>query len=130
MKDLLDLTGFFVGNLFDFAFFPHALAFVVFGIAAGGEVSTQPHRDGSGGDLGQSGDDDEAAVVDCSRRCRQPEAKGTVSPSDMPMTTSRTTSPAVKWRSMCGVCGMFSELGMGFQVVECALRDLAFTFVA
>src|SRR6185436_8195407 len=33
-------------------------------------------------------------------------AKGTVKPSDMPMTTSRTTSPAVKWRSICGVCGM------------------------
>src|SRR2546426_7605899 len=33
-------------------------------------------------------------------------ANGTVKPSDMPMTTSRTTSPAVKWRSICGVCGM------------------------
>src|SRR5579885_291994 len=33
-------------------------------------------------------------------------AKGTVSPSDMPMTTSRTASPAVKCFSMCGVSGM------------------------
>ena len=28
-------------------------------------------------------------------------AKGTVRPSAMPMTASRTTSPAVKWRSTC-----------------------------
>src|SRR5579884_489094 len=33
-------------------------------------------------------------------------AKGTVSPSDMPMTISRTVSPAVKCCSTCGVCGM------------------------
>src|SRR5579884_245079 len=33
-------------------------------------------------------------------------AKGTVSPSDIPMTISRTVSRAVKWRSTCGVCGM------------------------
>jgi len=33
-------------------------------------------------------------------------ANGTVSPSDIPITTSRTLSPAVKCRSMCGVCGM------------------------
>src|SRR5215472_10808831 len=45
-------------------------------------------------------------------------AKGTVSPSDMPMTTSRTTSPAVKWRSMCGVCGMVSQIGMLFDVLH------------
>src|SRR5512140_3790365 len=34
-------------------------------------------------------------------------AKGTVSPSDIPMTTSRTASVAVKCRSTCGwLCGM------------------------
>src|SRR5215831_4341703 len=33
-------------------------------------------------------------------------ANGTVNPSDMPITISRTVSPAVKWRSMCRVCGM------------------------
>src|SRR5262249_34905379 len=33
-------------------------------------------------------------------------AKGTVSPSDMPITTSRTVSPAVKWRSMWRVWGI------------------------
>src|SRR5437868_832443 len=33
-------------------------------------------------------------------------ANGTVSPSDMPMTTSRTISLAVKWRSVCRVSGM------------------------
>src|SRR5689334_915601 len=35
-------------------------------------------------------------------------ANGTVNPSDMPMTMSRTTSPAVKCFSMCGVCGIRS----------------------
>src|SRR5437867_1935244 len=33
-------------------------------------------------------------------------AKGTVRPSDIPITTSRTTSLAVKWRSIWGVCGI------------------------
>jgi len=41
---------------------------------------------------------------------RQPaaSAKGTVNPSDIPITMSRTTSLAVKWRSVCGVCGIRS----------------------
>src|SRR3970040_2153580 len=33
-------------------------------------------------------------------------ANGTVSPSDIPMTRSRTVSLPRKWRSTCGVCGM------------------------
>src|SRR5579864_2134563 len=33
-------------------------------------------------------------------------ANGTVSPSDIPMTTSRTDSGAVKWCSVCGVAGI------------------------
>src|ERR1700694_1418383 len=33
-------------------------------------------------------------------------ANGTVNPSDMPITMSRTASPAVKCRSICGVCGI------------------------
>jgi hypothetical protein len=37
-------------------------------------------------------------------------ANGTVSPSAMPITMSRTASLEVKWRSMCGVCGMFASL--------------------
>src|SRR5579883_2820024 len=35
-------------------------------------------------------------------------AKGTVRPSDMPMTISRTVSPAVKCCSTCGVWGITS----------------------
>src|ERR1700678_1912624 len=34
-------------------------------------------------------------------------AKGTVRPSAIPMTMSRTNSDAVKCDSTCGVCGMF-----------------------
>src|SRR5437899_5388821 len=37
-------------------------------------------------------------------------AKGTVSPSAIPITTSRTTALAVKWRSIWGVCGMRAGL--------------------
>src|SRR5256885_17074807 len=37
-------------------------------------------------------------------------ANGTVRPSDMPMTTSRTVSLAVKWRSVCGVRGIAGAL--------------------
>src|SRR5271165_6499866 len=33
-------------------------------------------------------------------------AKGTVNPSDMPITMSRTVSDEVKCFSMCGVCGI------------------------
>src|SRR5438093_13279375 len=39
------------------------------------------------------------------------KAKGTVSPSDIPMTMSRTVSPAVKCFSMWGVCGMPPPVG-------------------
>src|SRR6266508_1852275 len=37
-------------------------------------------------------------------------ANGTVRPSDMPMTTSRTTSDAVKCFSTCGACGRAPSL--------------------
>src|SRR5271166_4383963 len=40
-------------------------------------------------------------------------AKGTVKPSDMPMTMSRTVSEAVKCFSMCGVCGIRHHLREG-----------------
>src|ERR1700745_860821 len=44
-------------------------------------------------------------------------ANGTVSPSAMPMTTSRTNSPAVKGFSMWGVVGILrSDLRMRFEI--------------
>src|SRR5271157_4653351 len=36
-------------------------------------------------------------------------AKGTVSPSDIPITMSRTTSEPVKCCSTCGICGIVSS---------------------
>jgi hypothetical protein len=36
-------------------------------------------------------------------------AKGTVNPSAIPMTMSRTVSLAVKWRSVCRVLGIRCE---------------------
>ena len=64
MKTCCDFARFFVGDLCDFALFADALAGVMLGVAAGGEVSAEAHRDGAGGDFGKPGDDDEAAVVD------------------------------------------------------------------
>src|SRR5438045_1951909 len=54
-------------------------------------------------------------------------AKGTVSPSAIPMTTSRTNSPAVKCFSTCGVVGIFlSDLRMSLQILLSFAHDLAF----
>src|SRR5580765_2089566 len=44
-------------------------------------------------------------------------ANGTVRPSDIPMTTSRTVSPAVKCRSTCGVCGIAGRPCLSSDVV-------------
>ena len=63
-EDLLHFARFFVGDLLHLARLALPLAFVVLGIALGGQVSAQSHGDGAGGDLGQSGDDDDVAVVD------------------------------------------------------------------
>src|SRR5215472_12204432 len=57
-------------------------------------------------------------------------AKGTVRPSDIPITTSRTTSPAVKCFSRCGVCGMASQLGMTGEVVQGPSRHFALALIA
>ena len=51
------------------------------------------------------------AVMTTRGRIAAPErpaasAKGTVKPSDMPITMSRTTAEAVKCFSTCGVCGI------------------------
>src|SRR5882762_7684517 len=44
-------------------------------------------------------------------------ANGTVRPSAIPITTSRTNRPAVKCFSTCGVIGIgVSDLGMGFEI--------------
>src|SRR3954453_22309265 len=43
-------------------------------------------------------------------------ANGTVRPADMPITMSRTVSPAVKWRSICGVCGTASLSGSALLI--------------
>src|SRR6266851_8404428 len=44
-------------------------------------------------------------------------AKGTVNPSDIPMTTSRTKSEAVKCFSRCGVCGMSLEVFSSVRIL-------------
>src|SRR5579862_5880779 len=57
-------------------------------------------------------------------------ANGTVSPSAMPITTSRTNRPAVKWDSTCGVSGiLWSDLRMRFEVFQGFPSDLAFAAV-
>src|ERR1700733_10317964 len=57
-------------------------------------------------------------------------AKGKVSPSDIPITTSRTTSPAVKCRSMCGVCGIVTQVRMVAYVFQGAFHNIALALVA
>src|SRR5690348_6611185 len=64
-------------------------------------------------------------------------AKGTVSPSAMPMTMSRTKSKAVKCDSTCGVCGIFFQvspsvrIGRSRNLFRCTLcDDLAATIAA
>src|SRR5437867_3084029 len=57
-------------------------------------------------------------------------ANGTVSPSAMPMTTSRTIALAVKCRSTCGVCGIRSGPFLyGALDVRHQLRDVEWLHV-
>ena len=63
-KHVLHLAGFFVRDFLDLALLAQALAGIVLGVALGGQVPAQSHGDGAGRDLGQSGDDHQAAVVD------------------------------------------------------------------
>src|SRR5690242_15258117 len=49
-------------------------------------------------------------------------ANGTVKPSDIPMTISRTTSLAVKWRSLCCICGILELL---LHLCFCSVSVLA-----
>ena len=52
LEDLIDLFFFVAGAFDDLSLFPLALGVVVFDISAGGEVATETHGDGAGGDLG------------------------------------------------------------------------------
>src|SRR5215470_19737443 len=57
-------------------------------------------------------------------------ANGTVRPSAIPITTSRTNRPAVKWDSTCGVSGIWrSDLRMGFEIFQGFANDLAFAAI-
>jgi hypothetical protein len=58
LEDFENLARLFVGDLLDFPLFAPQFAGVVVGVVSRGEVSAQPHSDGSGGDLGQSGHHD------------------------------------------------------------------------
>ena len=60
LKDLVDLFFLVPGAIDDLALFAEALGAVVLGVSAGGEISAQAHGDGAGGDLGETGQDDEA----------------------------------------------------------------------
>src|SRR5438552_19210863 len=56
-------------------------------------------------------------------------ANGTVSPSAIPITTSRTNSDAVKCFSTCGVCGIFFQvspsvgIGRSRYLLGCSFSD-------
>lgn len=55
LEDLVDLFFFVAGTLDDLALFAMAFGDIVLGVSAGGEVAAETHRDGPGGDLGQTG---------------------------------------------------------------------------
>src|SRR5258708_38727212 len=58
-------------------------------------------------------------------------ANGTVNPSAMPITTSRTKRPAVKCDSTCGVRGIWvSDLRMRFEIFLGLAHDLALPTVS
>jgi uncharacterized protein YjbJ (UPF0337 family) len=73
------------------------LAVVVLGIAPGREIPTEAHRDRPCGNLRETRRDDGRRGLNGPDRPAA-SANGTVRPSDMPMTMSRTVSPDVKWR--------------------------------
>ena len=93
-----------LGQFGDLALLAFSLASVVLGIAPRGEIAAEPHRDRACGDLGQACSDDDA-VESTAPESPAAKAKGTVRPSDIPMTRSRMTSLPVKCRSTCGVSG-------------------------
>ena len=66
LEDFVDLFFFIVGALDDFALFALTLGDVVLGVSAGSEVSAEAHGDGTGGDLGEAGEDDDARGGDSS----------------------------------------------------------------
>ena len=59
LEDLVDLFFFVARALDDLALFAVAFRGVVLGVSAGGEISAKAHGDGAGGDLGDSGENDE-----------------------------------------------------------------------
>ena len=97
-----------VGNGLDLLFLAQLLVGEVLGVAPGSEEPSQTHGDRAGRDLGKSRGDTMAVVASSIPESPAASAKGTVSPSDIPITTSRTASPAVKCFSMWGVCGIIS----------------------
>ena len=64
VEDLIDLLLLILAAFYHFAFFPQALAAVVLGIAARGEIAAQSHGDGAGGDLRQPGEHDDVQGLD------------------------------------------------------------------
>ena len=76
----------------------------MFFVRARGEVSAEAHGDCARRDLGQSRRHDDLGRG-YGRGEPRARAKGTVKPSAIPITTSRTDSEPVKCLSTCGVAG-------------------------
>src|SRR5262245_5005846 len=64
LEDFGDFAHLFVWNLGDFAFLALAFFGVVFGVALGGHVAAEAHRDRSGGDLRQTRGYDDSGLID------------------------------------------------------------------
>ena len=99
--------GFRRGDVADFRLLATPLARVVFGIAPGGEIPAEAHRDRPRGNFRETRRNHDRRGLDGAGQTGG-QRKWHVRPSDMPMTMSRTVSPDVKWRSTCRVKGILS----------------------
>ena len=86
---------------------------VVLRVCFRGEIAAQAHGDRSRCNFRKARrDDDSCAFREAATALGSPaaSAKGTVRPSDIPMTMSRTAAVAVKCFSTCSVDGIFAPL--------------------
>ena len=103
-EDLLHFVDLPLAQVIDFVVLALLFGGVVLCVRSRGEIAAETHRDGAGDHLGEPGGDDTSVLATAAERPAA-SANGTVRPSAIPITTSRTLSEEVKCFSMCGVAG-------------------------
>jgi hypothetical protein len=94
-EDRRQLRRLGAGNVAHFALLPSPLGEIVLSVAAGREVTSKAHRYRAGHYLSEAGHPIRELDSSVPERPAA-SAKGTVNPSDMPMTMSRTASLEAK----------------------------------